>query len=103
VATIRKLKFQQKMTALRGTKKNVMQQAFAYFKGITPIDTGNARRNTRLINSNIEAKYPYASVLDKGRHSTSSGMRGSNQAPEGMSKPTIRRFKQWIKDFIRKI
>jgi len=95
-------RFNKRMIKLRGIKKNVMQKAFAYFKGITPVDTGNARRNTRLSSTyRIVANYAYAFVLDKGRHMTSSGARGSKQAPQGMSKPTIKKFGQWVNNFIR--
>lgn len=101
MARVKTQKFQQRMTALRGVKKNVIQQAFAYFKRITPVRTGFAKRNTRLVNNVIEAAYAYAFVLDKGRHMTNKGMRGSKQAPEGMSKPTIKKFGDWVRNFIK--
>lgn len=101
MASVNQAKFRQQMSRLRGVKKNVMQQAFAYFKSITPIKTGNARRNTRLVNNNIVANYSYAPVLDKGRHMTKRGARGSKQAPNGMSMPTIKKFAQWVSNFIR--
>ena len=64
------------------------QQAHKEFVSLTPVDTGNARRNTRFKNGDtIEADYPYAEVLDKGRHMTNRGMRGSKQAPKGMTLP----------------
>jgi len=66
----------------------------------TPIDTGNARRRTRLIgNRTIRAGYRYAQVLDKGRHITSRGLRGSKQAPRGMTIPT----KEWSRRRLRQI
>jgi hypothetical protein len=40
-------------------------------------------------------------VLDKGRHMTNRGMRGSEQAPEGMSKPTTEFIKQTIDKIIK--
>jgi hypothetical protein len=64
------------------------KEAHKEFVKNTPKKTGNAKRSTRLKGNTIEANYPYAEVLDKGRHMTSRGMRGSDQAPEGMSKPT---------------
>jgi hypothetical protein len=103
MARIKTQVFNRKMRALKGTKKNVMQQAFAFFKSITPIATGFARKNTRLINNNIVANYPYASILDKGRHMTRRGLRGSEQAPDGMSQPTIAKFGEWVRKFIRGI
>lgn len=63
-------------------------EAHKEFVKNTPIKTGNARRRTKLKGNEIQARYPYAEVLDKGRHMTSRGMRGSEQAPQGMSKPT---------------
>lgn len=64
------------------------QEAYNVFKNNTPVKTGNARRSTKLKGNTIEANYQYAQVLDKGRHMTRRGMRGSEQAPEGMTKPT---------------
>jgi hypothetical protein len=72
----------------------VPNEAYDVFKKNTPVRTGNARRNTKLKGDTIEANYQYAQVLDKGRHMTRRGMRGSDQAPEGMTKPT--------RDFIQK-
>lgn len=72
----------------------VPSEAYDVFKKNTPVRTGNARRNTRLKGDTIEANYQYAQVLDKGRHMTRRGLRGSDQAPEGMTKPT--------RDFIKK-
>ena len=68
--------------------KELPKKAFQKFHDITPEDKGNAKRNTRLRGKSIQANYPYAEVLDKGRHMTNRGMRGSTQAPEGMTKPT---------------
>lgn len=74
------------------------REAFQEFVKVTPVDTGNARRHTSRSGNTINANYQYAGVLDKGRHMTGSGMRGSNQAPRGMIKPTqefiARRVKQ---------
>ena len=66
------------------------------FRGVkdrTPVDTGRAKRGWAmrpkrggyLIYNNV----PYIGVLDKGRHMTPRGMRGSLQAPKGMTKPTL--------------
>jgi len=76
---------------------NISQEAYKKFVDVTPIDTGNAKRSTRRNGNNIEANYPYAGVLDKGRHMTTRGMRGSDQAPEGMSKPTIDHIRAYVK------
>ena len=76
--------------------KNLPKEAYNFFKSITPIKTGNARNKTKLSGQTIQANYPYAEVLDKGRHMTNRGMRGSDQAPQGMSKPTEEFIKQRI-------
>jgi hypothetical protein len=58
----------------------VPQRAYVFFKEHTPIRSGNARRRTVLERDNtIAANYDYATRLDQGL---------SNQAPDGMSKPT---------------
>lgn len=77
------------------------QEAYQEFKKITPVKTGNAKRNTRLRGNTIEANYPYAEVLDKGRHMTGRGMRGSEQAPQGMSKPTEEFIQKRITQIIK--
>jgi hypothetical protein len=83
--------------------KKLPVETHKFFVDTTPIDTGNARRQTRLVNNRkIQARYSYAQVLDKGRHMTSSGIRGSRQAPQGMSKPTKQFIKQRIKQILRK-
>jgi hypothetical protein len=81
--------------------KQIPQEAFDFFRNLTPINKdikaksrGNAKRSTSLKGNKIIADYPYAEVLDKGRHMTNRGMRGSDQAPKGMTKPT--------EDFIQK-
>lgn len=69
-------------------------QAYNYFVRITPKDTGNARRSTRLTNNKvIEANYPYAQPLDRG---------WSRQAPQGMTKPTEQFVKAQLSKIIRK-
>lgn len=99
---IKRKKFDLRLNKFKGLKRTVMTKAFAYFKSITPIDTGNARRSTKLDSRFIiVANYAYAYILDKGRHMTSKGPRGSKQAPKGMSKPTIAKFGQWVRRFIK--
>lgn len=78
--------------------QKLAKEAFNVFKKNTPIKTGNARSNTSLQGNEIHASYPYASVLDRGRHMTSSGARGSLQAPKGMTEPTIK----FIQDYLNK-
>jgi hypothetical protein len=76
--------------------QTIANQAFKKFKDVTPIRSGNAKRKTKLQNNTINADYPYAEVLDKGRHMTNRGMRGSDQAPEGMTKPTIEHIRDYV-------
>lgn len=58
----------------------VAGEAFKIFRSHTPIRSGNARRKTVLKNKiTILANYDYAVRLDQG---------ASNQAPDGMTKPT---------------
>lgn len=69
---------------------------FRGVKDLTPVDTGTAKRGWRLLtrqsNYEIINNVPYIGILDKGRHMTSRGMRGSNQAPQGMTGPTLRQL-----------
>tara|TARA_R110002111_G_scaffold47166_6_gene84465 strand:- start:1665 stop:1946 length:282 start_codon:yes stop_codon:yes gene_type:complete len=62
-------------------------EAYVFWKKITPRDTGNAKRRTRLQGSKIKANYQYAVPLDRGH---------SNQAPRGMSGPTDAYIKKRI-------
>lgn len=68
----------------------VPKEAEKEFIALTPIRSGNARRNTNLVGNQIQAHYPYAQRLDQG---------WSKQAPRGMTKP----FELWFKARIRKI
>lgn len=79
--------------------KKVPQEAYDFFVKQTPIKSGNARSKTKLKNGVIQADYQYAEVLDKGRHMTTRGMRGSDQAPNGMTKPT----EQFIQERVNRI
>ena len=53
----------------------------------TPVKTGNARNNTRLVGEEIRADYPYATKLNEG---------SSQQAPAGMSEPTIEHIRRLV-------
>jgi hypothetical protein len=81
--------------------KKVPQEAYDFFVKQTPKKTGNARSKTKLKNGVIQANYQYAEVLDKGRHMTSRGMRGSEQAPEGMTKPTEKFIQERVDKIFR--
>lgn len=80
---------------------NLPKEAYKEFVKNTPVKTGNARRKTKLKGNTIEADYQYAQVLDKGRHMTSRGMRGSDQAPKGMSEPTEQFIQKRITEIIK--
>ncbi len=68
-------------------------EALAVFKKSTPIDTGHARRNTRLRGDTIEADYPYARALENGH---------SRQAPNGMTRPTEDFIERRVDTILRK-
>jgi hypothetical protein len=65
------------------------KEAYKFFRDVTPFKSGNARRNTHLTGDSIQGDYPYATRLDQGY---------SNQAPNGMSRPT----QQFVQDYISK-
>ena len=69
-------------------QKAILEEAYKFFKDITPIDQGNARRSTRKKGSDsIHANYAYATRLNKG---------WSNQAKDGMSQPTLEHIQKYI-------
>lgn len=73
--------------------EKVPAKAYTNWVSITPKDTGNARRSTRLVGQTIRADYPYAKPLDTG---------WSKQAPKGMSKPTKEFVDKLIQRLLRK-
>jgi len=78
---------------LKGQKKNLLnypKDAEKQFISLTPIASGNARRNTNLNGQTIVASYPYAQRLDEG---------WSKQARNGMTKP----FEVWVKNRCKQI
>jgi hypothetical protein len=87
-------------------KREVMAPAYRFFHDLTPIRTGNARANTNLETNNytsvIRAQYPYAFVLDAGRGFRDGQMRGSDQAPDGMSGPTQKYITKLVSDYLKK-
>lgn len=79
------------LKGMRQQLQNYPRDAEREFKALTPVDTGRARRNTRLVgNDTIEANYPYAVPLDQGH---------SRQAPQGMTKP----FEKWVRGKLKQI
>jgi hypothetical protein len=87
-------KIQQKLDKLP-------KEAYQKFVDVTPVRTGNAKSKTRMSGKQIHANYQYAQVLDKGRHMTTRGMRGSEQAPQGMTKPTVDFIKKRVGQIVR--
>ena len=77
--------------------QHIVDQAYPVFLKNTPIDTGRARRLTEKHESYIQANYEYATVLNQGRSFRDGQMRGSVQAPKGMSQPTIEYIRQFLK------
>lgn len=73
--------------------RTLPREAFKFWKRITPKDTGNARRRTRLRGDTIQASYPYAKRLDEGH---------SSQAPRGMFEPTVKFIKRISRRMLRK-
>ena len=71
----------------------IIDESYEYFRDITPIRSGNARRHTDLKGTNIVADYAYAERLDRGY---------SRQAPIGMTKPTQVKIQQLIKKYLGK-
>jgi hypothetical protein len=78
--TVNDKDFKRLLKDIMKTANADWQKAGTHFRNITPIDTGNAKRNTNTRGKVIRANYGYASKLDEGF---------SRQAPGGMSDPTI--------------
>lgn len=101
--TLNKTEVDKMFELSRKAENQAVNSTFRFFKRATPYKTGNARTNTTLNKNTIEANYGYAAVLDKGRHMTNRGMRGSTQATEGMSTPSIEYFRVYLKKLLRSI
>jgi len=74
--------------------KQLPQEAYDVFRDNTPVRTGNAKRNTQLVNNSIKAEYPYAKRLDTG---------WSKQFPKGMSTPTLKFIAKRIKQLLKQV
>lgn len=73
---------------------DLVSDAYEFFKDKTPIDKGNARRNTKVKGNVILADYAYADRLDNGY---------SKQAPRGMSEPTLDYFRKLVDEKTRRL
>jgi hypothetical protein len=96
----------KKIQTLQHIPANVVPDTYKFFRNLTPIAAvrgGNARNNTSLQGRTIVANYPYAFVLDAGRGYRDGQMRGSDQAPQGMSGPTIQYYQQRIHQALQAI
>jgi hypothetical protein len=93
---------QNKFKRIKNLKAAVMPQLYQYFVNETPVRSGNARNNTKLDGYNIiRANYQYAGVLDAGRGFRDGQMRGSVQAPDGMTKPTKVEAQRLVNQYIQ--
>jgi len=82
-----------KMSRIGKRLDTVAPKGYKFFKSITPIRTGNARRRTRLQGQTIKGAYDYASRLDEGY---------SRQAPLGMSGPTLEYLQKLVQNIFRR-
>lgn len=78
---------------IRNELKALPKDVYNFWVGITPIDSGNARRKTKLAGNVIHANYAYANKLNEGY---------SKQAPKGMSEPTTVYLDKQIKKILGK-
>ena len=92
----------KQLTALRGATRVVMPAAFKTFYDTTPVRSGYGKRHTSLSKNIIRADYPYAGVLDAGRGFRDGQMRGSTQAPQGMTYETLKTIRDEITKFIKR-
>ena len=88
--TVTRNTISSQLRAIKDDLKDLPKEVYDEFVSLTPVDTGNARRKTRLQGSTIKANYKYATRLDEGY---------SRQAPNGMSEPT----RKFIQNRLRKI
>lgn len=83
---------------LRSEVLRLGQTLFTEVKARTPVDTGTAKAGWRSKSTQsgfeITNQVPYIGVLDKGRHMTRRGMRGSKQAPNGIVGPSLDTIKR---------
>ena len=82
---------------LRSEVKRLADSVYTEVRKNTPVDTGTARagwkKNVKANEFTVSNDVPYIGVLDKGRHMTKRGMRGSNQAPKGIIGPSLESIK----------
>ena len=69
-------------------ENTIATEGAKYMQSITPIKSGNARRNTKVNGNLIEANYPYAKRLDEG---------WSKQNQIGLIDPTMKHMEEYIR------
>ena len=84
-------KLERRLQEVEEFLDNLPRSMSTEFVKNTPIRSGNARNSTKLEGSRINADYAYARRLEK--------QGWSQQAPEGMSTPTI----DWARQELRKL
>jgi hypothetical protein len=90
-------KMRAKIRTAKLVVQNSMSTIFEEFIKNTPRDKGNARDHTYVNGKTIHANYEYAQVLEAGRGVRDGKMRGSEQAPKGMTQPTLKFAKDLLK------
>lgn len=74
--------------------RDLVRDGYEYFVKQTPVRSGNARRNTQLRGTTIDANYAYAQRLDQGY---------SSQSPKGMTEPTEKFLEQRLEQLTRNV
>jgi len=99
----------------RYVRTRLPKETLSEFKSLTPKDSGNARRNTKVTNRTkkgftVIGDYNYSGVIDQGMYpfppkagtgKTSGGY--STQSPKGMTGPTEKWLKRTLTDFIKRL
>lgn len=114
-ANINSRKFRRNIRkAERFFNNELPKKAFQRFKSETPKAKGNARSKTIFKKTpngfEITGNYDYSGVLDRGLYPNppkagTGKTRGgySKQAPEGMTKPTVKYLKSEVRKFIKRL
>ena len=83
--------------ALRSEVQLLANEVYREVRKNTPVDTGRAKNGWRKKSNDksmeVSNSVPYVPILDKGRHMTNRGMRGSKQAPKGIVGPSLNSIK----------
>lgn len=90
---------QKRLSArIRSEVQRLGQSLFQEIRQRTPVDTGQAKAGWKTKPTQqgfeISNQVPYIGILDKGRHMTRRGYRGSKQAPNGIVGPSLDSIKR---------